>query len=257
MKFPLLKLWLLLIVAWAAFRMLSTFDSLTVFGHQIAKLDGWGEAVATELPPLPPAKPANSARPAVKTVKDTLPKTILFIGDSMLEGLSPRLAAYAEKNGHRLYTVIWYGSSTKKWGESHRITSYKKRFKPDYVIVCIGGNELFIRNIVRDRAKYVDTMISEIGDIPNVWIVSAELKDDTGINRLLQEKVGDGRFFLSRNLKFDRAKDGAHPTREASAKWMDTIASWIENTSKFPIKMSRPAKATSRATRTLVLTPND
>ena len=38
-------------------------------------------------------------------------KRLLVVGDSMLEGLSPRLASYARLNGHKLYTVIWYSST--------------------------------------------------------------------------------------------------------------------------------------------------
>ena len=43
-------------------------------------------------------------------------QTILFIGDSMVEGLSRRLGDYSAENGHTLYTVIWYSSSTERWG---------------------------------------------------------------------------------------------------------------------------------------------
>ena len=53
---------------------------------------------------------------------DTTAKNILFIGDSMLEGLAPRLAKYCDKNGHTLVEVIWYSSSTLCWGETARLT---------------------------------------------------------------------------------------------------------------------------------------
>lgn len=74
----------------------------------------------------------RSVTKAVKT--DTLPKTILFIGDSMLEGLSPRLAAYASANGHTLYSVIWYSSTSEIWGRSGRLASYVQRLHPDYIL---------------------------------------------------------------------------------------------------------------------------
>ena len=44
------------------------------------------------------------------------PVRILFVGDSMLEELSRRLDDYAVANGHTLQTVVWYGSTTEKWG---------------------------------------------------------------------------------------------------------------------------------------------
>lgn len=255
MKYPLLKLWLLLLTAFGIFVFLATFDNLSIFGHQLAKIEIRQVNIDESFGKFSiEALPVTSCR---QINVDTLPKTILFIGDSMLEGLSPRFAAYAEKNGHKLYTVIWYGSTTKKWGESDRITGYVKRFSPDLVVVCVGGNELFVRNIGKERAKWVDAMLQDIGDIPSLWIGPPNWKEDTGINQLLSDKVGVGRFFLSKNLDLDRASDGAHPTREAASVWMDTIASWMENTSSCPFLMKKPDRMTARAERTFVLTPKD
>ena len=47
---------------------------------------------------------------------DTTSKTILFIGDSMVECLFPRMSAYAKKNGHKFYAVIWYSATTEIYG---------------------------------------------------------------------------------------------------------------------------------------------
>lgn len=259
MKGAFLKLWLLLTSALLLFVFLSTFDSLTVFGHQIAVMK-MPEKEGCNEPPLHPSKPMASvkSRKAVAALPpDTLPKTILFIGDSMLEGLSPRFAAYAEANGHKLYSVIWYGSSTLKWAESHRLAELKERYAPDYIVVCLGGNELFIRNVITDRAKFVDTILSEIGDTPYVWIGPPNWKEDTGINSLLLSKVGGRRFFVSKDLKLDRAKDGAHPTHKAAAVWMDSIAGWVVRSSEYPIMLRRPDKQTGRAARTIVYKPDD
>ncbi|MDR1738077.1 MAG: hypothetical protein LBR66_04560, partial [Candidatus Symbiothrix sp.] len=48
---------------------------------------------------------------------DTARQRILFIGDSMLEGLGKRMKYYAGENGHELQYVIWYSSTTKTWAE--------------------------------------------------------------------------------------------------------------------------------------------
>lgn len=116
--------------------LLSTFDDLRIFGHQMAKVktspEVGGQAVRSV---------AVSEKNVAAT--DTCKYTLLFVGDSMLEGLSPRLAAYAEENGHSLYTVIWYGSTTEKWGATHKLRAYIEKFKPGYIVVCLGGNELF------------------------------------------------------------------------------------------------------------------
>ena len=74
--------------------LLSTFDDLRIFGHQMAKVktspEVGGQAVRSV---------AVSEKNVAAT--DTCKYTLLFVGDSMLEGLSPRLAAYAEETGIR------------------------------------------------------------------------------------------------------------------------------------------------------------
>ena len=60
----------------------------------------------------------------------------------MLEGLSPRMAAYADANGHTLYSVIWYSSTSEVWGESTKLQEYIKEFKPTYEFISLGANEL-------------------------------------------------------------------------------------------------------------------
>ena len=82
---------------------------------------------------------------------DTTKKNILFIGDSMLERLSPRIAAYAEENEHQMNTVIWYGSSTEVWATSGRAKECIRKYRPDYIIISLGGNELFITDIIARR----------------------------------------------------------------------------------------------------------
>ncbi len=252
MKWPYARLWALLAVAFAVMLLLSTFDDLKIFGYPIAKIDispkEAVQAAAERSVPLP----KHDSAPI-----DTTSKTILFVGDSMLEGLSPRFAAYAHANGHRLYTVIWYGSTTERWGNSHRLREYARRFKADYVVVCLGGNELFICDVERTRADKVDAVIADIGGLPYVWIGPPNWKPDTGINRLIESKVGNGRFFLSANLRLDRASDGAHPTHEAASQWMDSVAHWISSRSSCPIRLDIPSQTTAKPDRTIVLTPDD
>ena len=113
---------------------------------------------------------------------DTTAKNILFIGDSMLEGLAPRLAAYCDVSGHTLVEVIWYSSSTLYWGESARLTELINKFHPDYIFVCLGANELYVPDIKRARRPYVKRMLAEIGNIPYVWIGPPNWDEDTGIN---------------------------------------------------------------------------
>ena len=168
---------------------------------------------ATTAVPAAPVHPKGWRAPM-----DTTSKTILFIGDSMLEGLGPRLAAYAKHNGHTLVNVIWYSSTTEVWGRTTKLKEYINQFKPNYVFVCLGANELFVSDIKKKRQRYLDNMLSQIGNIPYVWIGPPNWKPDTGINDMLEASCADGSFFLSNGQHFDRAKDGAN---HLPAIWTD------------------------------------
>ena len=59
----------------------------------------------------------------------------------MVEGLSRRLGDYAGENGHKLYTVIWYSSTTERWGTTQTLEHFIAEYKPTYVLICLGSNE--------------------------------------------------------------------------------------------------------------------
>lgn len=185
---------------------------------------------------------------------DTTSKVILFIGDSMVERFGPRLAAYAKDNGHTLVNVIWYSSTTEIWGRGTRLKERIAEFHPDYVFVCLGANELFIRDIRKKRQKYVDNILSQIGSIPYVWIGPPNWKPDTGINDMIQESVAPGCFYLSNGEHFDRASDGAHPTPASAAAWCDRVCKWVMTSSSHPIRLEKPSMNTARC-RTIVYQP--
>ena len=186
---------------------------------------------------------------------DTTAKNILFIGDSMLEGLAPRLAAYCDKNGHTLVEVIWYSSSTLCWGESGRLTELINKYHPDYIFVCLGANELYVPDIKRARRPFVRKLLAEIGDIPYVWIGPPNWDKDTGINDLLKQELDKGCFYFSANDEFERSRDGAHPKRSSAHKWMDRVVKWMETEGAHPIRLSRPADGISRATHIVIYQP--
>lgn len=186
---------------------------------------------------------------------DTTAKSILFIGDSMLEGLGPRLAAYCDKNGHTLVEVIWYSSSTMIWGESGRLAKLIDKYKPNYIFVCLGANELYVPDIKRARRPFLKKMLEEIGDIPYVWIGPPNWDEDTGINDLLEQEVDEGCFYLSANDQFERSRDGAHPTRASAHQWMDRVIKWMGEQGAHPIRMDRPGVEISRASNIVVYQP--
>lgn len=265
MNKPYWGLWTLLLVALAVFAVLSYWqDGISVGGVEIKTATfarDLGAQVATRnvLPAdtldaqgrLPNGKHPKGWR----APKDTTSKNILFIGDSMLEGLAPRLAKYCGKNGHTLVEVIWYSSSTLCWGQSGRLTELIQKYHPDYIFVCLGANELYVPDIKKARRPYLQKMVAEIGDIPYVWIGPPNWDEDTGINDLLEQELDEGCFYLSAHDKFERSKDGAHPTRASAAQWMDRVIKWIDTTGAHPFLLDYPGEGIARATHIVIFQP--
>lgn len=200
--------------------------------------------------------PQEEAPKEIKVHKPDLSKyRIMIFGDSMLEWLAKRLCDYSLENGYDLSSIIWYSSSTKLWATTDTLQYFLDRIQPDYVMLCLGGNELFVRDLAK-REKYIATIVERIGNRPFLWIGPPNWKKDTGINDLILKQVGEGRFFDSRGLELDRAEDNMHPTRSAAALWMDTIASWLNSSlAKHPLKMERPTQTRRRVYHQYMLRP--
>lgn len=259
-----LGLWLLLAVGLGIFTWLSARPPISIGGYELKSSGIWktltddGSEEAHIRQVKGAAQRAAAIEPAQKPVEtDTLPKTILFIGDSMLDGLYPRLAAYADKNGHTLYAVIWYSSTSQVWGQSDKLRNYIDRLHPDYIFVSLGANELFVKDIIEKRDVYVKRILADIGSIPYVWIGPPNWKEDTGINDLVAANAGPRHFFLTNGMKFPRMKDGAHPTHQAAIGWMDSVVRWMAVHSDHPIRMELPDKSTARAKRVFVHQPSE
>ncbi len=265
MNKPYWGLWSLLLVALVFFAAMSLLpDGIRIGGLEIktpALGENIGKLVTDSVHRQGDTLDAQGRLPNGRHPKgwrapvDTTAKTILFIGDSMLEGLAPRLAAYCDKSGHKLIEVIWYSSSTLCWGETARLTELIKTYHPNYIMVCLGANELYVPDIKRARRPHVKKMLAEIGDIPYLWIGPPNWDEDTGINDLLAQEVDEGCFYLSAKDHFDRSRDGAHPTRASAQQWMDRVIKWMGTTAAYPIKLNPPSQLTSRAARIVIYQP--
>lgn len=190
-----------------------------------------------------------------EAVTDTSAQRILLIGDSMLEGLMLRLRDYSAFNGHDMKAVIWYSSSSLWYGTSDTLKYFINQYKPTYIMLVLGANELFVGDIKTKRAKYVKRIISQMDTIPYIWVGPPNWKDDTGINDLILSNAGKYNYYPSKNLTYKRFKDGAHPTHESAAIWMDSVASFIVNKSNYRIKLEMPDKKYKMSTNATLLQP--
>lgn len=174
---------------------------------------------------------------------DTCAKRILFFGDSMVEGLSMRFSDYAQENGHQLYTVCWYGSSTTGWVAGlDTLRSFLEWSEADYVVVSLGGNELKVKDL-EFRAENIRKIQETLGNRPTVWIAPPSWVKKPTITEVIRSVVGEKRYFDSTRLTFDRGSDNMHPTFGSSSRWMDSIAVWMSSTeTAHPIAMDFPSQ---------------
>ena len=181
---------------------------------------------------------------------DSMPKSILLIGDSMTLNLALRLSSYAKQNGHTLNAVNWDSSNTKIWADCDTLKHYIRKYGADYIFISLGSNELYFRN-PESRLPYVRKILSDIGDIPYVWIGPPNWKEDTGINDMLQATCAPGAFFRSAGMKFKRKADKIHPTRSSSADWINSVARWMPK-SAHPILMDFPSDSIGKVNTNVI-----
>lgn len=197
-------------------------------------------ATGTSSPVALASGPAEAPGPALPPIDET-PQRILIFGDSMVVNLIPPLADYCLENGHKLFPVIWYASTTVAWAAQSKLSDVIREFSPTYVIVVLGSSELGVRN-VHKRASSVRRINERIGKRHFFWLGPPNWRDDTGWNDMVEKIVGKRRFFRSAGIELEREKDGIHPTPAASRKWAELFARWMASEAAVRIPMKEPTK---------------
>ncbi len=175
-----------------------------------------------------------------KTVEtDSTQQSILLIGDSMTLNLAYRLTQYAKQNGHTFHAVNWDSSNTKIWAESDTLRHFIREYDATYIFISLGSNELYLSKPEGHR-KYVEAILEKLDGRPYVWIGPPNWKEDAGLNDMIESACRKGGFFRSAGMTFERKKDKIHPTRQASALWIDSIARWMPK-SAHPILLDIPS----------------
>lgn len=234
-----LKIWAILALTLTAAIVyaVSGSNELTVNGFKFKKLDLSQLMRDTTTDAGVPDSDASVSR------VDSSRQTFLFFGDSMTSGLFYRLDEYCQANGHKLYSITWFSATTQSFAESNLLDTYIQRYHPTFFIICLGSNELFVRDLA-DRKQYISGILRKIGHKPYVWISPPNWKKDTGMDSTILAAVGRKRFFDSSALTLERSNDHIHPTISASYTWMDCVAQWMGTAGEtaHPIVMHRPEK---------------
>lgn len=260
MKAPYFGLWALLVCAMTGVAYFAFSDkSVSIGKHELKKapipsaLGLAGKAsVATDVQSLPVvgdssssgqgapfARSAKQLAPEVVAPVDSGSQSILLFGDSMTMNLSYRLAQYAKWNGHTFHAVNWDSSNTKIWAETDTLQYFIEKFHPTYFFISLGSNEMFFKD-PSSRLPYVHEIIGKLGGAPYIWIGPPNKEDGCALTKMLEDNLRRGAFFRTDGMDFERKSDHIHPTRKASALWIDSVMRWLPHSAN-PIVLDRPS----------------
>ncbi len=231
MKSHYAGLWILLVVALIVFVGYSFVDGdISVFGKTLKKAPFAEMLLKEEQQVATPDTALIEPEKEIVIPTDSSSQTILLIGDSMTFNIALRMAQYAKQNGHTLHSVNWDSSNTKIWAESDTLDYFIRTLNPSIVFISLGSNELYFKN-PESRKPFIEKIVEKIGSRPYVWIGPPNWKKDSGINDLIENTVSPKSFFRTDGMELARKKDKIHPTRKATALWVDSIMRWIPKSS--------------------------
>lgn len=223
-------MWLLLSLSMVIIVLISFSDDIKIGNYTLKRAPYKEQLMAQrqETQALSPdsIQDLEKASQSKVAMTDSASQSILLIGDSMTLNLAYRLSQYAKVSGHTFHAVNWDSSNTKIWAETDTLTHFINKYGATYVFVSLGSNELYLTHPEGHR-KYVDAILAKIGNLPYVWIGPPNWKEDAGLNDMIESACARGGFFRSAGMEFERKKDKVHPTRRASALWIDSVVRWM------------------------------
>lgn len=236
---PYIFLWLLLSISLVIIVAIAFIDEPSIMGLSI-KQAPYKEALLADVSQDYILSDTITAEENIEEIEtDSVPKKILIFGDSMTYILAQRMAKYGGQNGHEVYGVNWDSSTPSLWASSDTLQYFIKKYNIDFVMVSLGSNELFTKN-VNERAKYIRGVVKRIGNIPFIWIGPPNWKEDNGYNDMLMRTLPKGTFFKTSGMELQRRNDHIHPTQAAANLWVDSIMRWMPS-SAHPILSDYPA----------------
>jgi lysophospholipase L1-like esterase len=165
-----------------------------------------------------------------------------LIGDSEIGGLRYSINDYCRENGHKIVLAVeWNSATTFNFGRSDTIDKIIAKYKPSYIFMAFGLNELYARDL-KARKIAANKLAEKLKGIPYAWIGPANWDEDFGINKVFESSAESGTYFMSKNLTLSRSKDGRHPDNKGYRAWMDSIATWVQTSAKYKLKMKVPKK---------------
>lgn len=223
-------------------------QNLVIYGHEITKwvlpdalrfngtLAGQDKVMEDSLRVLlSKKKNLNHAKQAA----DTMKHRVLLIGDSQCDGLMFPLNDYCLENGHTLVgTLIWYSATVYNFALADTIQNIVRKLKPTYVILAIGLNEIYARDL-KKRQVHALKLLQKIDSLPYSWIGPAFWDEDSGIDSAYREVNELNAYYSSKRLVLSRAADQRHPDVPGYRTWFTHISDWISSEARYHLNLRK------------------
>ena len=177
------------------------------------------------------------------TMSDSTHHRILLIGDSEAGGMKNVLNDYCRSNGHKLVaTVEWYSATSMNFARGDTISKIISRYKPTYIFVLFGLNEVLARDFANRRAL-ARMFQKRIKHVPYSWIGPTNWGQDFVVTDAFRAAADSAAFFSSKTMVLPKGEDGRHPSLNGYRIWMSYIANWVQTSARWKIKMLPPARS--------------
>ena len=176
------------------------------------------------------------------SVDDSTRHRVLLIGDSEAGGMKNVLNDYCQSNGHKLVaTVEWSSATSLNFAKSDTISKIIKRYRPTFVFVLFGLNEVLAKDY-STRKALARQFQKRLNGLPYAWIGPTNWGYDYVVTDAFQAAADSAAFFSSKHLILPKATDGRHPSLPGYRIWMGNVANWLQESSRWKIRMMPPER---------------
>jgi len=152
---------------------------------------------------------------------------VFLVGDSLAEGLSRPLSAFARDSGVAFETMARSGTRIDQWANNEDLFRKLRAFRPTHILVSLGTNDEYLKlDAGKRQAPYLETLLERLRRIaPVVWIGPPKLPKaaSNGAIPLILREVPSSHYFPSQELMIPQGGDKLHPTVVGYALWAGHI----------------------------------
>lgn len=152
-------------------------------------------------------------------------KKLLFIGDSLAQGMAPHFNKLARNKGYIPHINCLQGTRIDYW--SDRLDKIVNNIRPGLIVISLGTNDSGLptpesqRRHVKNIKKIADRYGSKI-----LWILPQPLPKrfvgQHGIKQIIKEEIKDDVY--DTRVKLEKIKDEIHLTSKGYETWI--TATW-------------------------------